>query len=65
MPDPEKSETVQIRVTTLEKAAFLEAAALAGLPLSAWVRERLRRAARMELESAGQPIPFVKRERAV
>ncbi len=59
--DDEKTETVQIRVTTLEKAAFLEAAGLAGIPLSAWVRERLRTASRLELESAGQPIPIVKR----
>jgi hypothetical protein len=63
MAVPEKTETVQIRVEALEKVAFVEAAALAGLPLSSWVRERLRRAARLELESAGQRIPFVRRER--
>ncbi len=42
---------------TMEKN-FLEAAWLAGLPLSAWTRERLRLAAIRELESDGQKIPF-------
>ena len=38
----------------------LAAARLAGIPLSSWVRERLRLAAIRDLESAGQKIPFVK-----
>jgi uncharacterized protein (DUF1778 family) len=56
-----KTESMEIRVQSDEKAAFKEAAALAGIPLSAWVRERLRLAAIRELESAGLQIPFVRR----
>lgn len=54
-----KSQVVQIRLTEPEKAGFSEAAELAGIPLSSWVRERLRLAAIRELESAGRQIPFV------
>lgn len=56
----EKSETVQIRLSASEKRAFVHAAELAGLPVSAWVRERLRLAAIRELEAAGVPVPFVR-----
>ncbi len=56
----EKSETLQIRLTHQEKAGFLEASGVAGLPLSSWVRERLRLAAIRELEGAGRRVPFVK-----
>ena len=52
---------MEIRVSQDEKAAFQAAAQLAGIPLSAWVRERLRRAAVRELEDAGQDIPFLHR----
>jgi len=50
---------VQIRVTEGEKQGFQAAADLAGIPLSSWVRERLRFAAIRDLESAGAQIPFV------
>ncbi len=50
---------MQIRLTDLEKQGFLAAAEIAGIPLSSWVRERLRLAAIRDLESAGQKIPFV------
>ena len=53
-------EYLEIRVETAEKQAFKDAADLSGIPLSAWVRERLRRAAIRDLESAGQKVPFVK-----
>ena len=56
-----KSEVVQIRMEPEEKQAFQEAADLAGLALSAWIRERLRKSARIELEDAGQQIPFLNR----
>jgi hypothetical protein len=49
-----------IRLQGAEKEAFLDAAEYAGVPLSAWVRERLRRAAVKELEGAGLPIAFLK-----
>jgi hypothetical protein len=54
-----KDEVLQIRLTEAEKQGFVAAANLAGIPLSSWVRERLRLAAIRDLESAGQKIPFV------
>lgn len=54
-----KSGRIEIRATVDEKQAFQDAADLAGIPLSAWVRERLRKAARSELEAAGQKIAFL------
>lgn len=53
-----KGEYLQVRLTPEEKAGFENAAGLSGLALSAWVRERLRQAARRELEDARQPVPF-------
>lgn len=55
-----KEQVLQIRLTVDEKNGFSAAAELAGIPLSSWVRERLRLAAIRDLESAGQQIPFVK-----
>ena len=55
-----KTLTIQIRLTPAEKDGFEQAAELAGIPLSSWVRERLRLAAIRDLESAGQRIPFVR-----
>lgn len=54
-----KEQTIQIRLTEAEKRGFQAAADLAGIPLSSWVRERLRFAAIRDLESAGSQIPFV------
>ncbi len=54
-----KGQTIQIRLTDAEKQGFQSAADLAGIPLSSWVRERLRFAAIRDLESAGAQIPFV------
>jgi hypothetical protein len=54
-----KTELLQIRITALEKEGFELAAALAGISLSSWVRERLRLTAIRELESAGRRVPFV------
>jgi hypothetical protein len=51
-----------VRVQPEEKVAFMEAAELAGIPLSAWVRERLRRAARIELVEAHRSVPFAYRQ---
>ena len=55
-----QTEAVQIRVRPSEKAAFTLAAEIAGISLSAWVRERLRQTAARELEAAGRKIPFLK-----
>jgi antitoxin component of RelBE/YafQ-DinJ toxin-antitoxin module len=58
-----KNETIRIRVDDAEKETFEQAASLAGVSLSAWVRERLRKAARLELEEAGRQIPFLQQLR--
>jgi uncharacterized protein (DUF1778 family) len=57
-----KSELSQIRMEPDEKQAFQDAADLAGVTLSAWIRERLRKAARKELEEAGLQIAFLQRK---
>ena len=49
-PDAVKTEYIEIRCEESEKTAFRSAAEAAGLPLSGWIRERLRRDARKELE---------------
>ncbi len=54
-----KAEYLDIRLEAAEKLAFRDAAELAGLDLSAWVRERLRSAARKELDSVGRPVAFL------
>jgi predicted HTH domain antitoxin len=59
-----KTDLLKVRLTLPEKDAFQEAAELAGLSLSAWARERLRRMAIRELEEASRPIPFIGKERS-
>lgn len=54
-----KTVTLQIRLQAKEKEAFEKAAEIAGVALSAWVRERLRRMARQELVSVGEQVPFL------
>ena len=54
-----KTEVLQIRVSDTEKEGFELAAALAGISVSSWVRERLRLSAIRELEGAGRRVPFV------
>lgn len=56
---PGKTEAMIVRLAEAEREAFDLAAALAGISLSSWVRERLRLAAIRELESAGRKVPFV------
>lgn len=56
-----KADYLDIRLGPTEKQAFKDAAELAGLDLSAWVRERLRGCSRKELESAGQIVAFLER----
>lgn len=60
-----KEQVLQIRLSEDEKHGFQAAADLAGIPLSAWTRERLRSAAIRDLEGAGQQIPFVKPVRLI
>jgi hypothetical protein len=59
-----KQELLQVRVDSAEKEAFAIAADLAGIAMSAWVRERLRQTAARELEAASHPIPFLKTKKA-
>jgi uncharacterized protein (DUF1778 family) len=54
-----KSIRLDMRLQEAEKEGFRAAAELSGLELSAWIRERLRRIAREELESAGKDVPFL------
>jgi hypothetical protein len=60
---PRKQRTLddylEVRVETVEKQAFRDAADFAGLPLPQWIRERLRRTAIRELEAAGIEIAFL------
>jgi uncharacterized protein (DUF1778 family) len=56
-----KEEYLELRLDAAEKQAFWDAANLSGMALSVWVRERLRRAARKELENANRPVPFMGR----
>ena len=58
--DPNKVQTeyLDVRLVTNEKEAFKAAADLAGMPLSAWVRDRLRAASRKELDGSGRPVAF-------
>ena len=55
-----RSEALLVRLESTEKEAFKEAADLAGVPLSTWVRERLRTIALRELQSAARPIAFLR-----
>lgn len=58
-----KTKILQIRLEESEKVAFSYAADLAGVPISAWVRERLRRAATKELAAAGYEVLFIDYQR--
>lgn len=57
--DRSKVELLQVRLESNEKQGFTEAAELSGIALSAWVRERLRLAARDELGRVGRAVPFM------
>lgn len=58
-PANARGEYLDVRLEPAEKEAFKKAAELAGLPLSTWVRERLRKISRKELEEANLAIPFL------
>lgn len=51
-----RTQALDIRVTPNEKLDFQEAAALAGVTLSAWARGHLRAALRRELPPAHPPV---------
>jgi len=54
-----KSETIKIRLSEDEKAAFQKAADISGISLSSWMRERLRLIATKELEQTGITPEFL------
>lgn len=53
-----KTTALQVRVSPSEKQAFDEAAKLAGISFSSWVRLTLRRAALREFHDAGRRVDF-------
>lgn len=55
-----KSEQLLIRVNGAEKQAFVAAAELDGKKLSEWVRDRLRRLSREELQAHGREVAFLR-----
>ena len=55
-----KSASLLLRLTPSEKEGFAEAATVAGIPLTVWIRERLRRVAVRELEEANRQVAFLK-----
>lgn len=57
--DKAKRELLQIRLSTAEKEAFTRAADIDGKKVSEWIRDRLRRCSRQELEEHGQNVPFL------
>lgn len=54
-----KQGFIKIRLEISEKEAFQKAADIGGIPLSAWIRERLRGASIRELEEIGVRAPFL------
>ena len=54
-----KDHQTLLRLSKQEKKAFKLSAKLAGVPLSVWMRERLRLVAIRELESANFKVPFI------
>jgi hypothetical protein len=59
MSDPDrKARYLQVRVTDAELETFGVAADIEGMAVSAWVRNRLRAAAKKELAAAGKEAPI-------
>jgi uncharacterized protein (DUF1778 family) len=60
-PEAVKTEYIEIRCEESEKQSFRDAADAAGMPMSGWMRDRLRKASRKELEDVGKAVPFLER----
>lgn len=60
-PDAVKTEYIEIRCEEAEKQTFRNAADAAGMPMSGWIRHRLRRDAKKELEELNLPVAFLDR----
>lgn len=50
----QRASQLQVRVSDAEKAAFAEAASISGISTSDWIRQMARKAAVVELRSAGR-----------
>jgi hypothetical protein len=61
MANAPKTDLLKVRVSEREKDAFEVAAEIAGISVSAWARERLRRAAVRDLQDAGRNVPFLEK----
>ena len=57
----EKISVVQVRITASEKEGFKRSAEIAGIGLSAWIRQRLRSAAIRDLQEVGEKAPFLEK----
>lgn len=57
-PEESRAKLLQVRLQGREYEVFKEAAEQSGLDLSAWVRERLRNAARSDLKKYGGTDSF-------
>jgi hypothetical protein len=55
-----KGVRLDLRVSELERQGFKEAADISGIPLSAWIRQRLRWASTKELKDMGKDVPFLR-----
>lgn len=58
----QRTEVILVRVSDAEKSAFADSARVNGLPVSAWARERLLRAAIKDLEAVGKVPQFLEGE---
>jgi hypothetical protein len=54
-----RQEVMLVRLSKAEKSAFRDSARISGLPVSAWARERLMRAAIKDLETVGKTPQFI------
>lgn len=57
-----KDYNLQVRLTHAEKDTIRVAAEASGLSVSAWLRDRVRKVARNELQSSGIKVPFLEAE---
>lgn len=57
--DATRTERFEMRLSSKEREAFQLAADLSGSSISTWIRDRLRRIARRELEEADLAVPFL------
>ena len=55
----EKLSSLQVRLSDGDKRSIELAAEISGISVSAWVRERLRKNARIELQASGVKVPFL------